>query len=1701
MNSPTATPLSASPLCRTPQKSTLRGELMNAKHSWEIAEILAKYDLVPQNIPFLTSPRQESNKNTENTGKKGGLRDFSRTVSCPICNMKSSTKSGFLTHLTRLALSDQLDIMSRYKHAAIRLLFGQTFIKFDDIEVFMMTHKKAFLKANQRLEDQTSKSVFSVDPETSQDKQCQLSNTPEALKTDKREKEEPKAENNSQNNQSDDIEEFESSHSHMEMSQLHVLEQENLSQNSNISSDIISGTNEPEPTIQVTQKEQKIEEQSLQTDERDQQPQETDSHTNPINKDTQQSINDQVTEVSENIQQSITPIINSTSDENDNNVKPSPVEPLEVTDHEYKCFCGKVFSKEGEITRHASISANTEFKKKDYTNAIKHLELRQKYKFGSEQERKKSMNFLEQIQERMNMADASTESEPSEMKTVYTDGSGDTDASGTFRCGLGVYTSEGERLSFSLPGNTQTVIRAELLAILVALLITDKKHKVKIVTDSEIACNWFNKSRKTFTNMLDNKGLDNGDILELIVRASLHRAVNIVKVKAHTENKDADSLGNEEADKLANEGRLKAPQDVKDIMTWIDENGWNVPKYKVAFQKRNWDEETLPLIGFKSTTCEICNETFTTPAQKRDHVKSKHSEYLIKMHNLYSCEELKQETDQKVENISDIKQITQTRTEEINQEELTDIVFEKSINTSKMKFKKEGNTYKFVTELLQNKENETWSKHVENLIKLKEYIYTEMKEEKESQHKRLMEKYEERNRESNHRQTTSLDQYKKKLDEINLTIEALRSKMDNKSDDGSKKRNIVRKELRKFLAKRNKFTKRVESFGKKYKIKKTYAKDPNAALRLIHGNSCPKCSFLKEQLEDYFSHIYEKKERDETSCPSWWNNKNLFKELSEISRAELNGLITPKEVVEVVKKLPRKSTPGADGIDYKVWSMLPKHGDLLSKIFNTWLTNGTIPKEGCVAKVVLLHKKGDENEIRNWRPISLQQSLTKIFMKILQRRIIDALERDEIMSHMQKGFLRYNGCLEHVQSLIMATENARRHRRDIYGVFYDIENAFGSVPQDLIFKVLELHKFPKALISVIKSYYERDATVVVNGKIMTNILKQEIGVKQGCPLSPLLFILALDPMLRTIESECNGFIPKATKFEKNTIKYHGSAFADDLVLVSSIKRDLIKMHKILAEYMRFTGMKIGISKSSAFGRIQKNGGLINSPPNIKLNNEAIPTMKSGDIYNYLGVSITPNTGKSIKRKKCEDRISNIVQLIQRTTDAGLSPWQLQHCIKTFYIPTLVYSIGQLDLKVKELRKVDTLIRKTIKTSLGIPNSSSSDFIHCHNNVGGLGMPELCAEKDIFTISTWYQLLTSKDPTVKGLAWKEFEDYANKAKVPQKKDAEYDINSGNCQHFLNWCTRDDGVALRKETSGANRRVSSLLRALAKLGCSIKKDKENHLQLLVGTIPINGNITQTLRGVYRTRRAANWVDEESGQHMNLAQKAREGNWWISRQDFITEKDYRFVCKVRVNALPCPTNRVKWKEDISKKCPLCNHPNCTQQHILSGCPTLLPQYQKRHDHMVKAMKKMLEDNCYSTVFREKTLPNSTLRPDLTVPEGKARGVFLDVGVTASDLFNVGIPHVFRDKYKKYGNKKGIRMDGDKENVSKETFRFVPLLFTSTGLYKPSLFRDLVNTFKMKPKTAQYMLRRLSALSIKGSRFVWMTYARAAAAIKNRN
>ena len=89
---------------------------------------------------------------------------------------------------------------------------------------------------------------------------------------------------------------------------------------------------------------------------------------------------------------------------------------------------------------------------------------------------------------------------------------------------------------------------------------------------------------------------------------------------------------------------------------------------------------------------------------------------------------------------------------------------------------------------------------------------------------------------------------------------------------------------------------------------------------------------------------------------------------------------------------------------------------------------------------------------------------------------------------------------------------ARRERSDIIALTIDCTNAFSSVPMKLITSALRQRGIPEALISIIKDTYEGASTKITTLKGTTDRILWRKGVKQGCPLSPLLFNLFLEPL-------------------------------------------------------------------------------------------------------------------------------------------------------------------------------------------------------------------------------------------------------------------------------------------------------------------------------------------------------------------------------------------------------------------------------------------------------------------------------------------------------------------------------------------------------------------------------------------------------------
>ena len=125
---------------------------------------------------------------------------------------------------------------------------------------------------------------------------------------------------------------------------------------------------------------------------------------------------------------------------------------------------------------------------------------------------------------------------------------------------------------------------------------------------------------------------------------------------------------------------------------------------------------------------------------------------------------------------------------------------------------------------------------------------------------------------------------------------------------------------------------------------------------------------------------------------------------------------------------------------------------------------------------ILIHIKGHLDSPSSWRPISLINTVAKIFTGCINRRFLVVIEKHQLLSPAQKGFLQSEGCLEHnfiLQSLI---QDAKRRRKEISIAWLDLTNAFDSVPHSVIFAALQSKRFHPNTVRLIMNLYKWSST-------------------------------------------------------------------------------------------------------------------------------------------------------------------------------------------------------------------------------------------------------------------------------------------------------------------------------------------------------------------------------------------------------------------------------------------------------------------------------------------------------------------------------------------------------------------------------------------------------------------------------------------------
>jgi len=226
-----------------------------------------------------------------------------------------------------------------------------------------------------------------------------------------------------------------------------------------------------------------------------------------------------------------------------------------------------------------------------------------------------------------------------------------------------------------------------------------------------------------------------------------------------------------------------------------------------------------------------------------------------------------------------------------------------------------------------------------------------------------------------------------------------------------------------------------------------------------------------------------------------------------------------------------------------------------------------------------MYKKGDAELLKKWRPISLLNTDYKLAAFVIANRLHTVLPK--LVNTDQSGYLRDRFIGSNIRLIEDIFEYTDRNNLEGAVLFCDFEKVFDMLEIDFVIQVLDKFKFGPGLQKWIKTFYtDIEACIKCNNWISAP-LKVKRGIRQGCPVSALLFILVTEIMAINIRANKNirGIKLPGTKGKEAKI----SQLADDTTL---FLRDSVSIINVIEEIERFgrvSGMRLNVQKKKTTG--------------------------------------------------------------------------------------------------------------------------------------------------------------------------------------------------------------------------------------------------------------------------------------------------------------------------------------------------------------------------------------------------------------------------------------------------------------------------------------------------------------------------------------
>ena len=415
-------------------------------------------------------------------------------------------------------------------------------------------------------------------------------------------------------------------------------------------------------------------------------------------------------------------------------------------------------------------------------------------------------------------------------------------------------------------------------------------------------------------------------------------------------------------------------------------------------------------------------------------------------------------------------------------------------------------------------------------------------------------------------------------------------------------------------------------------------------IKIIHNNDSINEDEIPNAFVEYFTSIAHKLTTQLPSSP----NTPLHYLKDRINVSYFMSPITSNEVNNAISDL-KNNGKGVNTIS-TIAIKNNKHtiSAILSHIFNNCISDGYFPselKEGCITPI---YKGGLKTELNNYRPVCSLLPFSKIFERILYDRMINYIDKHNILSEKQFGFRKglstENAIINFIDNIYTGLEN----RQHTAAIFMDLSKAFDVLDHQILAIKLEHYGFRGKFLELILSFISnRSYFVNVNG-LKSESKMVNIGVPQGSTLGPLLFLLYINDM-------CNS----STEFDF-------TLFADDTTLsMSGDKLDEltqkvnIELAKVL-DWLIVNKLIVNLTKTNSMLFTNKREGRI---LNIKAHNTILEQKSE---CKFLGIIIDDDISWKAHINYISCKISKTIALLRY-----LRYTFPKHILKTLYM-TLIY---------------------------------------------------------------------------------------------------------------------------------------------------------------------------------------------------------------------------------------------------------------------------------------------------------------------------------------------------------------------------------------------------------------------------------------------